>query len=523
MRVRGLVVGVASAVLLAAAPASAEPLGLASCRTMLGGTAGVPEAALAPLRSLPGPAAAKPAPAGLPATVALRAGATTFNRRWWFALRDGRVYLRANRERTGRNEPWRALELPRCLEGRAAAVSSDDDELVVTDSDGLIHTMDGALGEPGGFNWTVRWGPPLWAGTGHTLPGDTVAWAFSDLSNTEDVTWADRAGNANRVGGGKVTSIYALRGDRRRIALLDPWLANDYSYEVCGPQDGRLRIAALSASASVLFVADRYGHLYSRTYDFDISGGDPVFFVYSYEDQRGRVSPAIQLPAPGWVREPDVPGAVTDRISIHKLGGGSHRLVLRVEGRHGTATGYWEKPRGGGEWRFVASGEALGGTPLGDPAAPPDLGAPATRAYAGTGAGATLLVPDFDVACTPSTLRVELPGRTLTLSLHGVDGLRQLARGEGLDARPRTLYGAIEVPAGLTGDSWVKSILGGRRFTEVTLSATSGELLVEELGWTLRSDGGTGAASPPALDPGDLLGRLAREARNRGVPLPDFG
>ena len=81
---------------------------------------------------------------------------------------------------------------------------------------------------------------------------------------------------------------------------------------MCGPRRGRFRAVNLSASGSYVFVVGRHGELYTRLYDFDISGHDPVFFSYSYEDQRGKGDGApIQLPAAPWVRQPRIPGAIT--------------------------------------------------------------------------------------------------------------------------------------------------------------------------------------------------------------------
>ncbi|MFH4242710.1 hypothetical protein WAI99_21525, partial [Acinetobacter baumannii] len=87
------------------------------------------------------------------------------------------------------------------------------------------------------------------------------------------------------------------------------WLAPDESYEMCGPHRGRFRAVSMSASGSFVFVVGRYGDLFARLYDFDISGHDPVFFRYAYEDQRGKGDGApIQLPAEGWREQPKVPG-----------------------------------------------------------------------------------------------------------------------------------------------------------------------------------------------------------------------
>ena len=44
----------------------------------------------------------------------------------------------------------------------------------------------------------------------------------------------------------------------------------------------------------------------------------------------------------------------------------------------------------------------------------------------------------------------------------------------------------VAVATGLLGRAFVKSVLGGQRFTDVTLEVTSGQLQVQELGWNLK-------------------------------------
>src|SRR3954452_18546960 len=111
---------------------------------------------------------------------------------------------------------------------------------------------------------------------------------------------------------------------------MDPWLPADDSYEMCGPERGRVRTSAMSAAASTVFVMNRAGGLWTRLYDFDMSGADSFFLKYSYADQRGRPNPVIQLPSADWVRQPRIRGAIRDAISIHKTGRGSDSRMLRV-------------------------------------------------------------------------------------------------------------------------------------------------------------------------------------------------
>ena len=176
-----------------------------------------------------------------------------------------------------------------------------------------------------------------------TLPA-TKAWSWSVISPLEDGSWVDPAGNRTAIGSGKVSHIWGLRRGGQRMTFWDPWLPLDESYEMCGPHRGRFKAVNLSASGSFVFVIGRRGDMFTRLYDFDISGHDPVFFEYSYEDQRGKGDGApIQLPAERWTEQPKIPGKVTRTISIHTTDVGSIHRILRVEGRRSGATGYWER------------------------------------------------------------------------------------------------------------------------------------------------------------------------------------
>lgn len=102
----------------------------------------------------------------LPGQVYFRTTAETFNRRWSFATRDGAIYVKEAAAQGG----WRALPLPGCLAGRITGVSADDDELMAIDRDGRFFTMDHILSAPADWNWSSRYGTPLWTGPGNTLP-----------------------------------------------------------------------------------------------------------------------------------------------------------------------------------------------------------------------------------------------------------------------------------------------------------------------------------------------------------------
>ncbi|MGW7304767.1 hypothetical protein ACWGI1_04215 [Streptomyces sp. NPDC054835] len=476
----------------ALAPAAPAAAADGPCRPV--GTAGLAD--LVPGDGTLGLSALPPATVDLPPQVFLRGTAETFNRRWSFALRDGRMYVK---KATAAGE-WRTMALPDCLAGRVTGISVDDDELVALDDGGRIYTMDHALNAPWTWNWTYRYGAPLWLGDGNTVPYGSTRWTWSVLSPGEDQVWRDTAGNDHPVGGAKVSHVFALSPDGSRITYVDPWLPADHSYEMATPHRGRFRAEALSTAASTSLVVNRYGDLYTRLYDFDIAGSDPVFFGYSYEDQRGAVFPKIQLPAPDWVHQPKVPasGEVTDRISVHKTGRGSDARELRVEGRAHGVTGYWHKALTAAGWSFTETGEPLRGrllqnTP--DDRSTDTLAAPSPYDYAGTQGQLGVRVAEFDLAVESTPLLLQTGDRTLTVTLHTVDGLRQTVQAPGLGSQPRTFYGTVEVPRSVLDAldaqppalrDFVRDRLRSARFTTTDVVVTDRTMTLPGLGLTLN-------------------------------------
>ena len=445
-----------------------------SCRQLASSTVGMPDHVPAE----PGPGitetwAEAPPGLGLPPAVPLRTATETYNRRYEFATRGGRIFGR-NR---GAEGPWREMALPPCFAGRVASISLDDDEMIALDTARRVYTMDNALKDASLFNWTSRWGTPFWTGLGYSLPDGVEAWSWSVISPLEDVNWTDPAGNRTAIGSGKVSHIWGLRTGGQRLTFWDPWLPLDESYEMCGPHRGRFKAVNLSASGSYVFVIGRFGDTYTRLYDFDISGHDPVFFSYSYQDQRGKGDGApIQLPAAPWVRQPKIPGTITSAISIHKVGVDAIHRILRVEGERSGRTGWWERdtaapPEAG--WAFHESGLPLRGVRLRNTGST-ELGAVEDERYRMSTPDVTAELLDFNVYCSPARLRVTRGGRTEDLLIHHVDGLRQHARGRGLDDVPRAQEGVVAHPDG--------------RFEQATVEATRERVTIKELGWTFTRD-----------------------------------
>ncbi|WP_020648095.1 hypothetical protein [Solimonas variicoloris] len=458
-------------------------------------------------------------PADLPEQVFLRTDTETFNRRYQFALRDGKVWFKSNTAVTGIRQPWAAVTMPACLAGTVIGIAVDDDELIAIRADGGIYGMDNALKDYARFNWSSRWGAPLWLGLGYQLPPDYRAWSWTVISPAEDVHWTDPADNLHAVGNGKVSHIWSLRADGQRYTLNDPWLPPDGSYEMCGPRRGQFRGVNLSASGSTIFTVNRYGDLYTRNYDFDLCGDDGVFFDYSYEDQRGVSNPAIQLPTFDWQRQPKIRGAITQNISVHKVGVDMAHRILRVEGEDAAGhTGYWEKDyrdMDASHWAFIRTDQPLRGVLLDNRPYDSSLddAAPSEDAYfsrnmdqlAALAAHSSVSgdddwageLPDFNFYCPPQALRIWFaPDQHLDLILHTVDTIRQLPASRGLGATPRRFSGDIEVPAETLAAldtlpaksrQFIQLYLKDQRHTGVTLRGTSTRITITEFGWQFES------------------------------------
>lgn len=440
-----------------------------------------------------GGAPAEPAIAAtLPGFVYLRDTQESYNATHYYAVREGDIYLKANRELTGIDEPWRQLLLPSCLQGQVSHLSVDGTVILALDGERWIYTLDTANYGPLTTSWTRRWGAFFWTDPGEQVPADVTHWATSHLAG-EDTTYIDSAGREQDVFG--ILTLYALRGDGLRITYMDPWLPSDESREVCGPERGTLAMAGLSGSGSTVMVVTRSGEIYTRLYEFDVSGANSMFFDYSWQDQDGAAAPLFQLPAPEWIHHPRIPGAITNRLSLRKLPPDTVHRVIRVEGQDAAGqTGYWEKDLTEAGWRFVATGEALRGTPL--PLPGPSRYEPEDMAYGGTIAGWNAEVLNFNPYCSPATLRVHIgSGPPTDLVLHTTDGLRQERRARGLNAQPHVYRSAIEVPKALWNAlvgqptevrDFVQQHFGAQRFLTGPLSATPGTLQITMPCWTLQ-------------------------------------
>lgn len=470
--------------------------------------------------------------ATLPQRIALRGRTETYTVDYYFAIRDGRIYLKPNLEVTGIDAPWRALLMPRCLDGQVSEISADGYVLLALNAQRDVYTLDIGQADIGISPWTRRWGPFFWTDLGASIPGDVRDWAASELHSGVDQYFIDGGGRQQKPWG--ILTVYLLRGDGRHITYLDPWLPVDDSREVCPPERGTVALAGLSGSGSTVMVVTADGEIYTRLHEFDVSGANSVFLDYSWRDQDGVESPLIQLPGPDWIHHPRVPGTITDRISLRKLSPGTEHRLMRIEGQDASGnTGYWQKDQaetGSDAWHFVLTGEPLQGRAL--PLDTRTRVAAEDFVYQGSIDGYPATLTGFNPYCSPTTLRVNINGDPLDLVLHSTDGLRQERRARGLDLYPRYYRGAVEVPHAVwdareqlpdAQQAFLASHFGNERFIVGALLADLHQVQISEPCWTFTrpvDDPLAALTQPPLPDAGIVLAEvMAQQEEGRSPSL----
>lgn len=518
-----LTIGLATAVVATAlalpTPAPAAPPTHPSCVPLAAGTTGLfPVGGQLPTVSdqlADGPGGFGPiADQVLPRMIWFKDGAHAVSNAYAFASREGDLFVaRAHEGRVGIGEQWHQLRLPPCLAGGVDHVSADHRLLLVQTADGQVYSHDMPGDDLSPERWTWRWGPFLWLGAGVRVGDDVSVAAASEFTGAE--TFRDSAGRRHHAIG--VATYYLLRQRGTRITYLDPWLPSDLSREVCLPRAGRSRLASLDASGSTVLAATRDGALFTRLYDFDVTGANPIFGSYTWQTGLAQSDDRWQLPIGDWRRQPPPPGPITDRVSIVKTGTDARHRELRVAGRWRGRTGVWVKPIGAPRWRFHPAAVELGRRL---PLSGHTVARPGVR-FLGTLAGAPARIAHFDWACTPTELQVRVGRTWLRLRLHAYDGLRQNTRRAGLDDTPRLYNAALEVPpatwrtASVAQRAWLERHLDGR-FTEAPIEVTATRLQFRVQCWQLTRDG-----QPPrpdavaAPDVGPLLAEV--------MAIPDGG
>ncbi len=410
----------------------------------------------------------------LPDRIFLKSPTRSFTATHQLALEDGRLWWKAEGGKEwslappdglpapgGRLESIKELiDLPGLSDPfvrprKLTSLTADGQNVIVVSDEGLVF-----YAKLPGLEWTHLWGP---AGFKQPLKVDFLHRALA-ISHRKQ-PYEDIDGNSHPVTAG-VTTLYVLSADGRTLSYADPWLLPKFSHRICLPRKNQFVAAAMSASASTVFVLDAAGHGFTRLVDFDTQGLNPGL-PYSWERERrtGLKSVVRTLPSEDWKEQPPLPGLATDRITVLQTGEGNAARQLRVEGEDG----YWKKAIADSKWEFVQTGEKAQGSWLDSRALTPV--AQARGVFKGVFKDLTAELKGFDLECSPAKVTFHRGKEEIDFELHFY--------GEG-----RHLKGALIVAGPLNATA--RKVLDGKSWAAVDLEVEESSIVVIDRSLQLR-------------------------------------
>lgn len=386
-------------------------------------------------------------PSDLPDAIHFRTRTETFNGRYFFVLRENRIWYK-ERPKEG-DKPtkggWKLLGPTGQPAGchiekfpaptKIVSISADGIHLQALSDKKIFYRGDNAMEDLSSFTWYDSWGWPASAGPGlKTDFGLDVIWDVGDSFPFYVKTTQDGNGTKHNIGLG-VAHIYQLDPGGKKIYFNDWWLPADWSRQACGPRRGSFQSVQMSVSGSTIFLINQYGEMYTRVHDFDASGENPLL-TYTFVDDNPE--PHVRrLPLHDWRAQPAITGgSITSRITIIQTGEGDASRELRVEGEQGGKSGYFRKAIFDKSWTFVETGHTikqpfLQTRPANDPV-PPAINEEETI-LAGTikkehiDTPLQVRIKNFHVVCSPAQMvllykgkPVTANGKELVLSFHHV-------------------------------------------------------------------------------------------------------
>lgn len=418
------------------------------------------------------------APASLPQDIFIKSPTQTFNSRFYYALHEGKIWIKPNRQVTGRNEPWQLMicaglpcqndnpdfPVPKMIK----EISADADELTAIDDRGhfYVRTMEG----PGWLSkteWTHLNGFPKGELKLNERHAGRRAWSMG--RRHFDVLWHEDAdGNPHHVGLMGTSSIYLLNAEGNEIWFTDNGLPADLSHVACGPERGTIVAENLQASAGTLLLIDAAGQTYTSMDDFDLNGGTSMFISYTYAPQPRYEKPTgkdydshlkpWRLPLEHWRKHPLIPlsgqARLSKDITILQNGQGNAARELRVAGRDAQGRmGYYFKPIFAERWEFQPAPVSIAADRWLDPAkTSPNRVLSQDLRYGGmlkleTGEAYITEIRDFNLHCSPATMRLFLPDGPVDFKLHTVDAWISVRRQDpGRDGSIQLMLGTLEAP-----------------------------------------------------------------------------
>jgi hypothetical protein len=416
----------------------------------------------------------------LPEMVKIKTPTQTFNRYYYFVLKEGRIFFKPNTEITGNKSDWKPFlgtGLPENKKIKKYPVPSSITE-IYADADEIVALSDAGrfywLRLEKGHSWDGRVWNHLW-GWPEMEPlflkgraASTRVWAIG-RRNKDVLYHEDIDGNQHHFGTMGITTLYVLTADGREICFTDSGLPADFSHTITLPDRGKFIAESMSVSASTLFVIDASGKMYTRLVDFDTIGSDPMFFKYSYlrEKRPGRGEDwdsnftEWSLPAEDWREQPRIElqgqAQISSMITILQNGHGNSARELRVAGKNAEGkTGYFHKMIFGKQWSFTPYPLIIEESRMLNKnfRQEQELTNGDTHYYGKIrtdgkyAQDTTAELINFNLSESPATLRITENGNIFEMKLHTVEAWTYLHRSDpGRDGTPKIFLGTLEMPA----------------------------------------------------------------------------
>lgn len=408
----------------------------------------------------------------------------------YYALKDGKIWVKPNESTTGVKGEWKLFEGTGAPFGKEAASFKPDDGIAAFSTDG---TMIVAVAKNGRLYfwqptlekntvWADEIGDPF-ADALYLPPNKTWSFAFSilrapwkRLAPMHDVVsyWEDIDGNKTQFG--LTATIYVVDPTGQKIFFTDTGLPATFNRAFTSPDRGRFIIENMSTAASTILVVNETGKMYTKMMDAEIEGGGPALMFTYARGKRTQGDEAVpimdamrSLPLPDWrEQEPiaqvrdDLTGraAITRNITIIQTGEGNAARELRVQGRNRDGQyGYYYKKIFEPSWRFKVTGEPFDAeTAVNRYLQEAPRGAKLDKTYAGVLRQAEspplqIELMDFYTFSSPATLRAHVNGKHFDMQFHTVDQWGPFAQEKGHPelvgnpaGEPKLLQGSLVIP-----------------------------------------------------------------------------
>ena len=404
-----------------------------------------------------------------PDTVYIKTATQTFNKDYQFCLSDGKIYYKGRRPDKGPTD-WELLEtgLPYSkiarfkTPKRVIALAGDVDSILAMDEEGKVYEY---YFERTTIRRHITWYHIMGFPTKGQLAlnrttGNTRAWT-AGTRRSEVLWYEDPFGNQHHYGSMGIETYYILNDAGDTIRFTDSGLPADLSRSMLLPERGAFIARNISASGSTVFVINDAGETYTRLVDFDTMGGDPMFFLYTYKNEKQpyKGSQYISnftewgLPGEDWAKQPEIPlsgkARITRHITILQTGQGNDAREMRVAGLSPEGrSGFYYKNLKDTSWQFKEmemhfAEESYLDTSL-DRAS---LRRPAQEiAYRGSvtlpeGGELGLGIPDFVMSEGDCTLQFTLGGETASVKMYPCEIWSYMYRLDpGLDGTPKLFF-----------------------------------------------------------------------------------